>query len=34
MSPEQVVNRRMHNLLLWGQGEADPIQAVARLEAT
>jgi hypothetical protein len=33
MGPDEAVNRRMHNLLLWGQRSADPVQVVARLAA-
>lgn len=33
MIPAQMVNRRMHSLLLWGRRVADPVQVVGRLAA-
>jgi hypothetical protein len=33
VDPDQVVNRRMHNLLLWGERETDPVKVVSRLAA-
>jgi hypothetical protein len=33
MKPDEAINRRMHNLLLWGEKETDPVQVVTKLAA-
>lgn len=33
MKPDAAVTRRMHNLLLWGEKETDPVQVVTNLAA-